>query len=70
MDALSLSLGMNNNDAGSVADQRAYLKRMEAVLATTVSLEEVQAGSYDAVFEGTERCRTWRYTRPWATSWP
>ena len=50
VDALSFSLGMNNNDAGSVADQQAYLKQTEAVLATTVKLEEVQAGSYDAVF--------------------
>ena len=50
VDALSLSLGMNNNDAGNIAGQQAYLKQMETVLATTVSLEEVQAGSYDAVF--------------------
>ncbi len=50
VDALSLSPGMNNNDAGTVADQQAYLKQVEAALATTVRLEEVQAGSYDAVF--------------------
>ena len=50
VDALSLSLSMNNNDAGNVAGQQAYLKQMEAVLATTVKLEDVQAGSYDAVF--------------------
>ncbi len=50
VDALSLSLSLNNNDAGNVAGQQAYLKQMEAVLATTVTLEDVQAGSYDAVF--------------------
>ena len=50
VDALSLSPGMNNNDAGSVADQQAYLKQMEGVLAAPVKLEDVQAGSYDAVF--------------------
>ena len=50
VDALSLSLSMNNNDAGNVAGQQAYLKQMEAVLATPVKLEDVQAGSYDAVF--------------------
>ena len=50
VDALSLSLKMNKNDAGSIADQQAYLKQMEAVLATPVKLEDAQAGSYDAVF--------------------
>ena len=50
VDALSLSLDMNNNDAGSVAGQQAYLKQAEAVLAATAPLEEVQAGPYDAVF--------------------
>ncbi len=50
VDALSLSLGMNNNDADNVAGQQAYLKQAEAVLAASVKLEDVQAGSYDAVF--------------------
>ena len=50
VDLLSLSLGSNNNDAGSVAGQQAYLKQVEAALTTTVKLEEEQAGSYDAVF--------------------
>lgn len=50
VDLLSLSLGLNNNEAGSVAAQQAYLKQAEAALTTTVKLEEVQAGSYDAVF--------------------
>ena len=50
VDALSLSLGMNNNDPDNVAGQQAYLKQMEAVLATPVKLEDVQVGSYDAVF--------------------
>ena len=50
VDALSLSLGMNNDDAGSVAGQQAYLKRVEGVLATAVKLEDAQAGSCDAVF--------------------
>ena len=50
VDDLSLSLGMNNNDAGAVAAQQAYLKQIEAVLAGAVKLEDVQAGSYDAVF--------------------
>ena len=50
VDALSLSLPMNNNDAGTVAGQQAYLKQTEAVLAAPVMLENVQAGSYDAVF--------------------
>ena len=50
VDALSLSLSLNDNDAGNVAGQKAYLKQMEAVLASTVTLEDVLAGSYDAVF--------------------
>ena len=50
VDALSLSLGQNNNDAGIVADQQAYLKQKEAVLAAAVALEDVQPSSYDAVF--------------------
>ena len=50
VDALSLSLGMNNNDASNIASQQAYLNQIEAVLATTAKLEDVQAGSYNAVF--------------------
>lgn len=50
VDALSLSLDSNNNDAGSIAGQQAYLTQMDAVLATTATLEDVQASSYDAVF--------------------
>lgn len=50
VDALSLSLGMNHNDAGSIASQQAYLQQMAAVLATPAKLEDVQASSYDAVF--------------------
>ncbi len=50
VDALSLSLKMNHNDAGRIADQQAYLKQREVVLAKPVKLEDVQAGSYDAVF--------------------
>ena len=50
VDELSLSLKMNNNDAGSIADQQAYLKHMAAVLATPAKLEDAQADSYDAVF--------------------
>ena len=50
VDALSLSLGMNHNDADSIVDQQAYLYQVAGVLATTAKLEEVQAGSYDAVF--------------------
>ena len=71
VDALSLSLGMNNNDAGNIAGQQAYLKQTEAVLAATVKLEDVQAGSYDArcsLSEDTGRCRTWRCILPSATS--
>ena len=50
VDALSLSLSQNHNDADSIADQQAYLNQMAAVLATPAKLEDVQAGSYDAVF--------------------
>ncbi len=50
VDDLSLSLGMNDDDAAKIADQRVYLKQMAAVLAAAVDLEEVRAGSYDAVF--------------------
>ena len=71
MDALSLSLDMNNNDAVSVAGQQAYLKQAEAALAAPEKLEEVQAGLYDAVFVvgGMDRCRTWRCILPLATFW-
>lgn len=50
VDALSLSLKLNDNDAASIASQQAYLKQVDAALATTVKLEDVQASSYDAVF--------------------
>ena len=50
VDDLSLELSLNNNDADNVAAQKAYLTQMEAMLAATVKLEDVQASSYDAVF--------------------
>ena len=50
VDELSLSLDMNDGEADRIADQRAYLKRTEAVLNATAKLEDAQVGSYDAVF--------------------
>ncbi len=50
VDDLSLELSLNNNDAGNVAAQKAYLTQTETLLAATVKLEDVQASSYDAVF--------------------
>ncbi len=50
VDALSLSLELNNNDAAEVAEQQAYLKNMEEALGTTLKLEEVSPDTYDVVF--------------------
>jgi putative intracellular protease/amidase len=50
VDPLSLSLAYNNNDATDVADQQAYLKKVEGALAAPLKLEDVQAASYDVVF--------------------
>lgn len=50
VDPLSLSLGYNNNDQGTVEAQRAYLKQLEGVLSTTVTLEDADPTSYDVIF--------------------
>ena len=50
VDPLSLSLGYNGNDQGTVDAQVAYLKQLEGVLNTTVHLEDANPASYDVVF--------------------
>lgn len=50
VDPLSLSLGYNNNDQGSVDAQLAYLTQMEGALGTTVKLADADSAAYDVVF--------------------
>ena len=49
-DELSLTLGYNNDDAGEVAFQRAYIKEHEGLLGSTLPLEKADAASYDVLF--------------------
>lgn len=49
-DPLSLSLGYNNNDAGSVEKQRAYIAAVDAELSAPLRLEDCQAKDFDLVF--------------------
>lgn len=49
VDPLSLSLGYNNDDAKSVADQVAYIAGVDA-LKNPLVLGDVKAADYDAVF--------------------
>ena len=50
VDPLSLSLSNNDNDQGNVDAQRAYLKQLEGVLNSTLTLEKADPASYDVVF--------------------
>lgn len=49
-DELSFALDYNNGDADDVAAQRAYIKEQEALLDSTLPLEDAEAASFDVIF--------------------
>jgi putative intracellular protease/amidase len=50
VDELSYALPYNDNDAGFVARQKAFLKDLDTILSAPVKLEDVEPGRYDVVF--------------------
>jgi putative intracellular protease/amidase len=50
VDELSYALGYNDDDAGLVASQRAFMQGLGTILTSPMKLEDAQPGRYDVVF--------------------
>jgi putative intracellular protease/amidase len=50
VDPLSFNLSYNNNDAGKVAEQKDYMRRLGAALTSPMRVEDIDPNRFDVIF--------------------